>query len=138
MEDDAKCLSNAYPFIKSFLFEFVRDPRILYAIVRARENYSSPKDESLIESLSFSVFENVLADEPYEKKLLWVLAHLVKIEFEKPETYKQVFRRNSFAEKMLLSYLKRRACTKYTKFILKRPLLQILKDCDTIELDINK
>jgi hypothetical protein len=137
IEDDFKVMGNAYHFIKGMMLDFVKDPRILYTIVRSRDNYCSLRDESLIESLSFSLFENLLADDPYEKKLLNVLAQLVKIEFEKPDNYKQIFRRNSFAEKMLLSYLKRRECQKYTKFTLRRPLLEILRDSDLIELDIN-
>eukprot|EP01017_Pseudomicrothorax_dubius_P006257 TRINITY_DN11757_c0_g2_i2.p1 TRINITY_DN11757_c0_g2~~TRINITY_DN11757_c0_g2_i2.p1 ORF type:complete len:522 (-),score=132.64 TRINITY_DN11757_c0_g2_i2:34-1599(-) len=137
LENEAKILGAAFPYIKDLLFTMVGDPAIVYTMARGINNSVSSKDESLIETLSMSFFDNIAEDEPFESNLLRVLYYMIKLEFERTDNYKDLFRRSSFAERMLLHYTKRREGLKYAKFLLKNPLIKILQDSELIELDVN-
>jgi hypothetical protein len=114
-------LGDSFSYVERFIFQLRKNPEVFNLVVACTPSTSRDLD-LLVESFSFSFFEDLMNPENSEVELLKVIHQLIKLEFQRNENITQVFNESvsSVLSKVLVLYTKRRSQRKYLKLLFKK------------------
>lgn len=132
IEDIRGFLGDHYVYIEYFV-RFIRNNPTAFSLIVSCCDTNLPFLDMLVESFTYSFFEDLMNPESTELELLKVLQTLMKIEFKRHPNTSDIFNENvsSVLGKILTIYTKRRPQRKYLRLLLQRPLIKIVHGEDT-------
>lgn len=127
IEDVRGFLGDHYVYVEHFVRLIRNNPAAFNLIVECCDT-NLPFLDMLVESFTYSFFEDLMNPEGTELELLKVLKTMMQIEFKRHPSTSDIFNESvsSVLGKILTIYIKRRAQRKYLRLVLKRPLMKIV------------
>jgi hypothetical protein len=103
-------LGDSFSYVENFIFQLRNQPEVFNLVVASTPSSSRDLD-LLVESFSFSFFEDLIYPENSEVELLKMIHEMIQFEFQRNENISQIFNESvsSVLSKVLVLYTKRRS-----------------------------
>lgn len=137
VETPGELLGNASAYVDKLLF-YIRTTPKAFALLLNCTPLKSPQLDLLLETITFSFFEDLENTENFEIDLLEMLKELVYKDVHGTNLTSELFSEHApnITGKLLILYAQRRAQRRFIKLMLKQTLIRIINNDDrTLHLD---